>query len=215
MKNLKLKLAGGTAALAAVLGVGAAVAADKLSPTAESDAVVADAAKQLGVSSTKLEDALQKALENRVDAAVADGSMTEAQGTAMKQRIAAGEVPIVGLGPGRGGHGHRGFVDFTAAASYLGVTEDSLRTSLRSGDTLADVAKAKGKTSAGLVTALVTAATADIDEKVAAGKLTAERRTSILADLSDRIEAAVAGELGSGSRGGHGGPPPAGAPDDA
>ena len=48
--NLKLKIAGGTAALAAVLGGGAAVAATQLSPSEESDAIVADAAKQLGVS---------------------------------------------------------------------------------------------------------------------------------------------------------------------
>ena len=128
--------------------------------------------------------------------------MTEAQGTAMKERIAAGEVPSSGSGRAAAGTAIAASSTSTAAATYLGVTEDSLRTSLRSGDTLAEVAKAKGKTSAGLVTALVTAAKADLDEKVAAGKLTAERRTSILADLSDRIEDCVAGELGSGSRGG-------------
>ena len=42
MKALKLKIVGGTAALAAVLGGGAALAADQLSPSEESDAIVAD-----------------------------------------------------------------------------------------------------------------------------------------------------------------------------
>ena len=62
-RHSKLKIAGGTAALAAVLGGGAAVAATQLSPTEESDAIVADAAKQLGVSADKLDAALKQALE--------------------------------------------------------------------------------------------------------------------------------------------------------
>ena len=49
MKSTKSTIAGVTVAAAALVGGGAAVAADRLSPTQESDAVVADAAKQLGV----------------------------------------------------------------------------------------------------------------------------------------------------------------------
>ena len=209
MKALKLKIAGGTAALAAVLGGGAAVAATQLSPTEESDAIVQDAAKQLGVSADKLDAALKQALENRVDAAVEAGTLTEAQGAELKQRIEAGEVPLIGIGPGPGGHrGHHGFVDFAAAAEYLGVTEAELRTSLEDGDTLAEIAKANGKTAAGLADALVAAAKADLDEKVAAGRLTSAQRASILADLESRIDDVVNGEFAFGFRGGPGGPPP-------
>ena len=118
MKALKLKIAGGTAALAAVLGGGAAVAATQLSPTEESDAIVADAAKQLGVSADELDAALKQAFENRIDAAVEAGTLTEAQAAELKERIEAGEVPLVGVGPGPGHHGgHHGFVDFDAAAT--------------------------------------------------------------------------------------------------
>ena len=208
MKALKLKLAGGTAALAAVLGGGAAVAATQLSPTEESDAVVADAAKQLGVSADELDAALRQALVNRVDAALEAGRITEAQATELKERIAAGDVPLVGLGPGPGHRGHHGFVDFEAAATYLGVTEAELRTSLEAGDTLAEVATANGKTAAGLVDALVAAAKADLDEKVDAGRLTEAQRSSILADLESRLEDVVAGEFSFGFRGHRGGPPP-------
>jgi hypothetical protein len=208
MQNVKLKLAGGTAVLAAVLGGGAALAADRLSPTEESDAVVADAAKQLGVSSAKLEAALQQALENRVDAAVADGRLTEAQAAELKERIAAGEVPLIGVDPGHGGPGHHhGFVDFGAAATYLGITRDALRTSLQDGDTLAEIARANGKTAAGLEDALVAAAKADLDAKVAEGRLTAAQRTGILADLEARIADVVDGEFSFGF---HGGRPPLG-----
>lgn len=207
MKNLKLRIAGGTAALAAVLGGGAAVAATQLSPTEESDAIVADAAKQLGVSAEKLDAALKQALENRVDAAVAAGRITEAQAAELRERIEAGDVPLVGVGPGPGMHrGHHGFVDFAAAANYLGVTEAELQERLRDGDTLAEIARAEGKTAAGLVNALVAAAKADLAEKVEAGRLTEAQRTALLEDLQSRIQDLVDGEFSFGFRG-HGGPP--------
>ena len=132
MKALKLKIAGGTAALAAVIGGGAAVAANQLSPTEESDAIVADAAKQLGVSADKLDAALKQALENRVDAAVEAG---HDHGGAGRRAEAADRGR-------RGAAGRRRarFRLITAATtasstsrpqpSYLGVTEAKLRASL-------------------------------------------------------------------------------------
>jgi hypothetical protein len=216
MKSTKIKIAGITAAAAALIGGGAALAADRLSPKEESDAVVADAAKQLGVDASKLDAALKKALANRVDAAVAAGQITKAQGDEMKARIAAGEVPLVGFGVG-GGRGHHGmghhFADLGAAASYLGVTEAALQTSLRDGSTLAEIAKDKGKSVDGLKAALVTGAKADLAAAVKDGRLTQAQQTEILAGLSDRIDGLVNGELGP--RGDHGprgfeGPPPAG-----
>ena len=197
MKSTKSTIAGVTVAAAALVGGGAAVAADRLSPTQESDAVVADAAKQLGVDPSKLDAALTKALQNRVDAAVAAGQITKAQGDEMRARIAAGEVPLVGVGPGRGirGEGHH-FADLGAAASYLGVTEAALETSLSNGSTLADIATAKGKSVAGLKAALVTAAKADIAQAVKDGRLTEAQQTELLADLSDRIDGLVNGQLG-------------------
>jgi hypothetical protein len=214
MKNTKSKIAGFTAVAAALVGGGAAIAADRLSPTQESDAVVADAAKQLGVDASKLDAALKKALANRVDAAVAAGQITKAQGDEMKARIAAGEVPLTGIGPGRGAHhlGHH-FADLDAAASYLGITEAALQTSLSDGSTLAEIAKDNGKSVDGLKDALVAAAKADLAQAVKDGRLTEAQQTKILADLPDRIDGLVNGELGLHV--GHGpfgfeGPPPAG-----
>ena len=146
MRSTKSKIAGITVAAAALVGGGAAIAADQLTPKQESDTIVADAAKQLGVQASELDAALKKALSNRVDAAVAAGEITEAQGTAMKERIAAGEVPLVGVGP-RGAHhgGGRHFASLDAAATYLGVTEAALRTSLEEGSTLAEIADGEGQ----------------------------------------------------------------------
>lgn len=196
MQNTKIKLAGATAAVAALVGGGAAIAADRLSPKQQSDAIVADAAKQLGVDPSKLDAALTQALANRVDAAVAAGRITKAQGDEMKARIAAGEVPLVGVGPGMGRHVHGHFADLAAAASYLGITETALQTSLGNGSTLAEIAKAKGKSVDGLTAALVTAAKADLAQAVKEGRLTAAQQAEILAGLPDQIAALVNGEIG-------------------
>ena len=94
------------------------------------------------------------------------------------------------------------FADLDAAASYLGVTKAALRTGLSGGSTLAEIAKAKGKSVDGLKDALVAAAKADIAQAVKDGRLTAARHAEILADLGDRIDGLVNGDLGP--RGGHG-----------
>ena len=211
MQKIRLKVAAVVTGAVAAIGAGAAIAADKLTPEQESDAIVADAAKELGVSSAKLEAALVEAMQNRVDAAVADGRLTAAQGAELKQRIASGDVPLVGVGPGgRGHHGHGGPLSLDAAAEFLGLTEAELRTKLEAGDTLAEIAQAEGKTKAGLVAALVADAKERLDAAVADGRVTAAQRTEILSGLQNRIEEAVDGELRF--RGPHGGPmgtPPA------
>ena len=95
----RTKLAAGAGAALAVVGAGGALAADRLTPNDESKAVVDDAAKLLGVDPAKLNAALRKALENRIDEAVKAGRLTEEQGKAMKERIEAGDFPLFG-GPG-------------------------------------------------------------------------------------------------------------------
>src|SRR5829696_3222318 len=186
MRNWRLGAA--VVAGAVFVGAGGAVAAGKLiSPGERSQAVVDDAAKQLGVEPAKLTAALKKALENQIDADVAAGRITKEHGEAMKQRIEAGDYPLVDVGP-RGGfggfgrhdlfgpHGPRGphvvFAGLDAAASYLGLTEEQLRAELAAGKTLAQVAKDKGKSVDGLVDAMVAHAEADIAAAVAAGRLT-------------------------------------------
>ncbi|MGZ8695677.1 MAG: hypothetical protein ACXWYS_09585 [Gaiellaceae bacterium] len=200
----------GAVALLAIAGGGAAVAATQSgSPQAESNAVVADAASQLGITPAKLSDALETALSNRVDAAVAAGRLTAAQGKELKAQIAAGNVPLVGVGGGPGGHGFRHHgpgPGLDAAATYLGVTEAQLHTALESGKTLADVAKANGKTVSGLVDAMVADAKEHIAAEVAAGRMTKAQQTQILSDLEQHITDRVNGQMPDGPHRGPGGP---------
>ena len=202
----------GVAALAAA-GGGAAIAAATGSPNDERKAVIDDAAKQLGVTPAKLSSALKKALENRVDAAVAAGRLTTDQGEALKKRIESDDYPALGLGFGlghRGGPGgpgmHRGG-HLDAAAAYLGVSQDALRAQLEDGKTLADVAKAtKGKSVDGLVAALVADEKEKLDAAVKAGRLTQAQADTILADAKARTTALVNGTFSARPHGRFGGP---------
>ena len=64
----------------AVSGAGGAVAATKLrTPEQENRAVLNDVAGQLGVTPERLSNAFKTALKNRIDQAVKDGHLTQAQ----------------------------------------------------------------------------------------------------------------------------------------
>lgn len=191
----KRRLIVATAAVLAVAGGGAAIGATQLgSPEDERQAVVNDAAKKLGVTPRALSSALKEALVNRVDAAVAAGRITKAQGDALKARIRSGVVPFLfGFrGPGVGRHFG---ADLDVAAGYLGITEDQLRADLSAGKTLAAIAKAKGKSVDGLIDVLYNAEKKELDEAVADGRLTKEQEQAILARVRDRVTAKVNGAL--------------------
>ena len=217
---IRRKVLAGAAAALAVGGAGAGVAATKLaasSPSEESKAIVNDAAKNLGVEPSKLSAALKKAYEDRIDAAVAAGRLTKAQGDELKQRIESGELPLLGApGFGHRPDGPHAFLHgLDAAASYLGLTEAQLHSQLESGKTLAAIAKAQGKSVAGLKDALVKDAKTKLDAAVKAGRLSSAEEQRILSDLQQHIDDLVNGPLPDRRGGLHGfgfrnrqGPPP-------
>jgi uncharacterized protein YidB (DUF937 family) len=193
------KIAAGAGAALAVVGAGGAVAADRLTPKAESQAIVNDAAKQLGVDPAKLSDALEQALKNRIDAAVQDGRLSKEQGEAMKRRITSAAFPLF-IGPGfeRDGIRHRAFGGLwgrhlDAAAAFLGLTPTQLEEALHNGTSLAQIAKDKGKSADDLVDALVAATTKRLDQAVADGRMTKAQRDMVVADLKERTTAIVNG----------------------
>jgi polyhydroxyalkanoate synthesis regulator phasin len=189
-RRMKLRLGAGAAAAAAAAGGGVAIGATQFGSSDESQAIVNDAARQLGVTPSALTAALKKAFENRIDEAVAAGRLTKEEGAELKRRIESGSLPLF-FGP-RGGHvGH--FGELEAAASYLGLTDAELRSELESGKSLAQVAKDHGKSVDGLIQALVDSATKKLDAAVASGRLTKEQEQQILSGLKDRVTAFVNG----------------------
>ena len=191
----------GAATLVAAAGGGVAVAASGgSSPSQESKAVIDDAAKQLGIPSSKLSDALKQALVNQVDAAVAAGRLTKEQGAELKQRLESGDFPLIGGLHREGGH-HLGFFGgLDAAAAYIGVTEAQLRTQLENGKSLAQVAKDHGKTADGLVAALVADAKQKLDKAVSAKRITQDQADEMLTRLKQRIADLVNATGGAGQR---------------
>jgi DNA-binding phage protein len=199
MKRNHLLVAVAVALLVAVVA-GAGIAATKaLTPRQESQAIIDDAAQQLGVQPSELSNALKQALENRVDAAVKDGRLTKAEGAKLKERIDAGDFPLFGLGPGPGfgdRHGHGIFdAKLEAAADYLGMTEANLREALENGKTLAQVARDRGKSVDGLVNALLDTAEKKLDAAVKAGRLTEAEKADMLSGLGRRITDLVNGRF--------------------
>jgi AraC-like DNA-binding protein len=183
----KHKVMVGAAAMLAAAGGGVALASSQSgSPSEESQAVIDDAASQLGISPSKLSDALKKALNDRVDAAVTAGRLTKEEGAALKARIQADAFPLFG-GLHRG-FGHVGvFGSLDEAAGYLGLTEAQLHTELEGGKSLAQVARDNGKSVDGLVDTLVAAAKKKLDEAVSTARITKAQEDEMLSGLRDRI----------------------------
>jgi len=115
---------------------------------------------------------------------IADGTITQAQADAVVEAFAAAR-PEGGRGPA-GHHGHRGprGPKLDVVAEVLGVTVEELRTQLRSGSTIAEIA---GDQTQAVIDALVAEATAHIEERVAEGEMTREAADEKLAGLVERI----------------------------
>jgi polyhydroxyalkanoate synthesis regulator phasin len=211
-QGLKRRIAIGAAGLVAVAGGGVAYAATTSGNP--SDAIVNDAAKRLNVTPEQLRSALQGAFGDQLDQAVKDGKLTQAQADRIKQRIAKGGLPFGGPG-GPGGPGLRmrfggpegpgmgGPIGLDAAAGYLGLTDAALHRQLEQGKTLADVAKAQGKSLDGLKQALADAAKTRLDQAVKDGKLTQAQADALLKRLQSHV-----GDLVNGRMPGPGGPGP-------
>jgi hypothetical protein len=213
---MRRRLVGGVAGLAVLAGAGGAYAVSQASGGDERDAFKNDVAKRLNVTPDELDKALEGAANDRLDAAVAAGRLTKAQADEIKQRMKEhGGPPLFFGGPPPGGpHGgpHGGGMD--AAAKYLDLTPEQLHTQLESGKSLAQVAKAKGKSVEGLKSAIGAAIRDDLDKAVADKRLTEKQKQQILAGLDKRIADLVDRKPGDrpGPRGRRfrGGPPPPG-----
>jgi polyhydroxyalkanoate synthesis regulator phasin len=187
-------LAIAVAALAVIGGGGAAIAAGQGS-SSSGQSFLDSVAKHLGISSQKLEDATKAAAVDQVDAALKEGKITQAQADELKARIQSGESPPFAgplFGP-RFGHFHRGGPSLfgeklSAAADFLGLTQAELRTKLNDGRTLANIAKARGKSVDGLKQAILDEAGKKLDQLVEDGELTRAEADEMLARMKSHID---------------------------
>jgi hypothetical protein len=172
-----------------LLGAGgaAAVAATQGSAGSGRQAYIDDVAKHLNVSPSALTAAIKAAGNDQIEAAVAAGRITQSQADALKQRAEQrGGGPLFGHrfgGGGRlGGHG--------VAAQYLGISAAALRSELRSGKSLAQIASSTpGKSVEGLKAAIVSAEKTRLEREVSSGLITSQQEQERLGNLSIHIEA--------------------------
>jgi hypothetical protein len=170
-----------------------------------------DVAHRLGVSPAKLRSAVNGALADRLDQLVKQGKLTRAQADAILKHAKAhgGGLPFGGWapfgrghhlgGPGEFGFRHRGFGPpfgpvggpLAGAAKYLGLSNAALIEELRSGKTLAAIAKARGKSVSGLEAALVVPVRGRLDAAVEAGHLTKAQEQHALEMLTRGIDGFV------------------------
>jgi hypothetical protein len=201
--TLKRKIAVGSTVLAAAAFAGGAYAATT-SATNPRQAFLDDVAKRLNVTPQQLSAALQGAFEDRLQAAVAAGKLTQAQANALKKRIQQKGAAPLGPGPGLFGPGPRFFKGapgpglaggrFSAAASYLGISETQLLKDLQGGKSLAQIASSQHKTVAGLKAAMTAAIKAKLDKAVSAKMLTSAQEQQILKKLSSALDAQISGK---------------------
>jgi hypothetical protein len=120
---------------------------------------------------------------------VEDGTITQAQADAVIAALAeARRDRGPGYGPGRhGGFGRRG-IGLDAAAEALGVTEDELRTQLRDGNSIADVAEADGVDIQTVKDAMLEAFRTHEQAHVTSGRLTQDQADANIAAFEDRLD---------------------------
>jgi hypothetical protein len=197
----RMLIAAAAAAVVAAAGTGAAFATGAVStgtsPQERQAEILDDLAGRLGVSVDKLKTAIRGVASDQIDQALADGKLTQEQADALRQRLQSSQLLPFRLGGGPG-HGPRAGAGvgrgLDAAASYLGLTKAELRTKLASGQSLAAIAKAQGKTTDGLVSAMLADASKRLDDAVAAGRLTSDQKEAILARLKTGLTAMVEGK---------------------
>jgi hypothetical protein len=180
-------------------GTGAAIAAvTKDDGKRTEQAVLDDAAKRLNVAPEKLREALSAAQDAQLDQAVKDGTLTQKQADAIKaRRKQSGRVlggpfggrpgfrgPGPGFGPHRGAHGAI-VVDLAKA---LGITREQLHAQLHDGKSVADIAKAQGKSLDGVRAAVKADAKRRADQAVKDGDLTQAQADEMLSHLDDGLQ---------------------------
>jgi hypothetical protein len=156
-------------------------------------------------------------LKTKLDAEVAGGKLTQEKADALYAK-AQEKLPEVmsktpdpdrqdgmhrpggdGSGQGRQGEGgehgrpghQAGHGVLESAAQTIGVDVEALRTELKGGKTIAEVASAHGVSAQTVIANAVAAASARIDQAVADGRLTAEQATTMKGKLTQGITRTV------------------------
>ncbi len=191
------------AAVGALTLGGAAIAGTALAATDETSPAPGRPAYGAPPTPGQAESARAERIKQALAGLVADKTITQEQADKVASTLAQSGL---GRGPGAhrgpGGHG----AGLAAAAKALGMSETDLATALRSGKSLASVAKEKGVDVQKVIDALVAEAKQRLADAVENGRLTQaqadQRLEALTARITERVNAARPARPDSGR--GHG-----------
>lgn len=148
-------------------------------------------AANLGVDESALTPAAQAAAVATIDAAVRDGTMKQAVADRLKARIDKAEADGCRLLDGRVGKARAAVGAMrdavSAAADALDMTPAELGAQLRTGQSLKDIATARGVPYDTVSAAVLKSVKADLDAAVAAGTIRQQRADRILERLTRNL----------------------------
>lgn len=173
----------------------------------QSGKTVAALATEKGVALQTVVDALLAEQKTRLQQAVTDGRLTQAQAdarlvelqTQLPTQLSTAFTPGLRDG-GRGMRGGLGGASLTTIATTLGVTESELMTALQAGKSVADVATEKNVTIETVIAAIVAEQKTTLQQAVTAGRLTQAQADQQLALLQANLPhlLSLKGGLGHG-----------------
>jgi hypothetical protein len=182
-------------AMGAALLAGGGLGAALLAPTSATAAT--DSSTTTATTSNAPRGAwMTAALKKLVDA----DTITQAQADAVAQALESARPPE---GPGHGGRGP----GLAVAAKAIGISASDLRTAVQRGDTIADVARAKGVDVTTVIDAIVTEMNSHLADAVSNERLTQAQADEMKANATERATDLVNGTRPAGGPG-FGGPPP-------
>jgi lambda repressor-like predicted transcriptional regulator len=175
-------------------------------------------ANALGKSQQEILNANQTALKAAIQQAVSDGKLTQSQADTIEQQLSSasnGDIcaNISKLAGGKFGGAlnqvgaqlknvHSAVI--AAVAQKLGVSTDTLTSTLNNGTSIVDFAKSKGVDQTTLNNTIISAVQTQLDSLVKAGTLTQSQETEAMTLIKNSVNNGNYGLLGLGKMGGRG-----------
>ena len=192
-------------ALVVALTVGVVAHAQTPTPQGKDASFWSFLAQRLNTTPEAVQQAVRGAAKDVVAQALSTGQLTQDQATKANERIdrwqgqapfgfLAGRAAQAGLDKARA---HLSKVGLEAAAQALGMTAQDLKAELDKGQTLRQVAQARGGDAAKVEQAVADALKAEVDKAVAAGKLSQARADQAKSRVDQAVSRLMDANLGA------------------
>jgi hypothetical protein len=140
-------------------------------------------ASDLGKKPDQVDKAISDALSQTLADAVKAGDLTQQQADAIKARAGASNIcsgAVAGIGRGGPARAALARIGLAEYAKALGISQQELKQDLAGGKTVKDIAASKGMDESAFRAKLADVVKADLDPRVASGKLTQQQEDAIL-----------------------------------